>query len=128
MYIVTTIQKGQTPLIAIASYLQKSRIIAHGCCTCVNSVDRKSGDLHFTLYAFEHFHSHSGESLIGLALYAIVTVCFNTSTLVFHSGISFSGAVFNLVFHVIIIYVCNQFSTQYLQICVCLWYCVSLYC
>ena len=81
-------------------------------CTCVNSLDQKSGDLHFTLYAFEHFHIHSGESLIGLALYAIVTVCFNTSTVVFHSGISFSGAVFNLVIHVIIIYVCNQFSTQ----------------
>ena len=84
--------------------------------TCVDSVDKKSGDLHYTLYAFEHFHIPSGELLIGLDKYVIVTVRFNTSTVELHSGISSSGALFNLVFHVIIIYVCNQFSTQYLQI------------
>ena len=82
----------------------------------MDSVDKKSGDLHYTLYAFEHFHIPSGELLIGLDKYVIVTVRFNTSTVELHSGISSSGALFNLVFHVIIIYVCNQFSTQYLQI------------
>ena len=81
---------------------------------CVDSVDKS--DLHYTLYAFEPFHTPSDESLIGPAIYVIVTVHFNTSTVVLHSGISFSGALFNLVFHVIIICVCNQFSTQYLQI------------